>query len=108
MPTFQTKLRPGTSKDDLQLQNFVPSGNTTVDKLIWLLHSYSHSPITPKDTLGPLVPSMNILGADVNHTWNIPKGYGYKYGDIGTDWTVQKLADDIDKKLAAASKAGAA
>ena len=107
MPSFQTKLHAGTLKSDLRLENFIPQGNTTITKLIWLLHTYSHAPINPKDTLGPLVPSTNILGADVNHTWNLPEGYGYKYGEIATDWTVQALSDSIDKKIADAKKAGA-
>jgi hypothetical protein len=100
------KFVAGTKGKDLAFANIVPQGTTTVQQLIWLLQTYTHAPVTATDTLGPLVPSTDILGADVNQTWNLPKGYGYRSGDIPATWTVQQLANDIDQRVTAAKAAG--
>jgi hypothetical protein len=103
---LKIKFRAGAASKDLSFDSFIPIGQTTVQKLTWLLNTYTHAPVAPTDTIGPLVPSTDILGADINHTWNLPDGYGYQSGDIQSKWTVQQLADDIDRRVAAAKKAG--
>lgn len=100
------KRRPGSAKRDLAFADFLPQGKTTVEQLISILNTYTHAPIQPTYTVGPLVPDLDMLGADINQSWNLPQGFGYKSGDIDPNWTVQQLAGDIDRRVAA-EKSGA-
>jgi hypothetical protein len=91
---------------DITYDDFIPQGDTTVERLISLLENYTHAPVTPGDTLGPLVPSTDFLARDINHYWHLPRGYGYRHGDILTTWTVKQLTADLDERVAAAKAAG--
>jgi len=77
----QNEIPPGAKAKDLSFDSFVPLGQTTLNKLVWLLSTYTHAPVTGADIVGPLVPSLDILGADINHTWHLPQGYGWSPDD---------------------------
>ena len=93
-------LKPGANEYDLRYSSFNFPGQNTVQKLIHILSSSSTAPITENSVVGALVPSLDELGATINHTWNLPDGYGYRTGDILAAWTVAYLAADIDNRLA--------
>ena len=93
------KRRSGSAGKDLTFADFLPQGAGTVQRLISILNTYTHTPIQPGYTVGALVPDLDMLGADINQTWKLPSGTGYKTGDIQPTWTVQTLANDIDKRV---------
>jgi hypothetical protein len=99
----QLKTRPIKKKKDLSYDGLVPEGNTTISRLISILKTYTHvDPIQAEYSVGPLVPDLDMLGADINVTWKLPTGKGFWSGEIERQWTVKYLAAYIDLKIAAA------
>lgn len=90
-----------SSKPFLSLAALAPVGNTTLQKLITLLNQqYTHAPLKPDYTVGPLVPDLDALAANINDNWQPRLKKLYTSGDIDPSWTLQNVADDIDERIA--------
>jgi hypothetical protein len=100
------KLRKSASKADLHFSSIALAGSNTVSQLCSLIASYINHQVLPGATIAGLGIDPTQLGISINGFWHLPNGYGYRPGDINAKWTVQQLADDIDKRVAAAKKAG--
>ncbi len=75
-----------------------PPPPTTIELLWW--HLQMPPPVQPDCTLDQLVPGAELLRRSVNAWWKLPPARSFQPGEIALTWTVQKLADAIDKKLA--------
>ena len=101
----QLKTRSPKKAKDLNYDSFRTQGGTTLQQLISIIKPYTHvDPILAEYSLGPLVPDLDMLAADINDNWNLPEGKGFWSGEIESKWTVENLAAYIDLKVAAAKK----
>ena len=104
-PTAQLKNRRSKKAKDLNYESFLPQGGTTIEQLVSVIKPYTHvDPIRAEYSIGPLVPNLDMLGADINDNWKLPEGKGFWSGEIESQWTVKYLAAYIDLKVAAAKK----
>ena len=103
------KLRPGAAKKVLSFSSMTLAGTNTVQQLCALLSGYIGHSVGPTATIDGLGIDPNMLATTINGLWHLPTsgpGSGYRPGELQGSWTVQELADDIDKRVAAAQKAG--
>jgi hypothetical protein len=99
LPTA-TKGRPAQA-NFLALGDFENHAGSTLDQLIALIDPYTHvDPILPQYTVGPLVPDLDLLGADINHHWQLQGSQRFFQDEIEPTWTVFYLAAYIDLKRA--------
>jgi hypothetical protein len=95
----RTKSIPSRAKF-LTYANFSPTGST-LERLIGLITIYTNiRPILAGYSVGPLVPDLDLLGADLNDHWQLQGGRRFFQGEIDPSWTVRYLAAYIDLKRA--------
>jgi hypothetical protein len=75
-----------------------PPPPTTLELLWW--HLQMPPPVQSDCLLDQLVPGAELLRRSVNVWWKLPEARSFRPGEIPLTWTVKKLADAIDKKLA--------
>ena len=95
------KRRPANAAF-LSVDSFAPTGGTTLAQVIALIQVYTHvDPILATYSVGPLVPDLDLLGADINSHWNLAGHQRFFQNEIDPSWTIIYLASYVDLKIAA-------
>jgi hypothetical protein len=98
--TKATRLLPRPARARfLEVTDFDPAGGSTLSKVTALIAVYTRvSPILSSYPVGPLVKSLDLLGADINAYYRLQGNQRFFQNEIKAAWTVLYLASYVDLK----------